>query len=331
MYTWQSQLKNCITDPLELCRLLELSPQQVPELMTHLNSFSLKVPHSFVARMQKGNPQDPLLRQVLPIIAETLTVPGYINDPLQENHTNKLPGLLHKYQGRVLLLVAGGCAVHCRYCFRRNFPYDNNVMNLSNWQPVLDYIAADPTITEVIYSGGDPLLAKDKILAQLTQQIAAIPHVQRLRIHTRLPVMIPERITDELLAGLTETRLQPVMVLHCNHAQEINESLKKAVEEMRQAGMLVLNQSVLLKSVNDSVAAIVSLSETLFAAGILPYYLHVLDAVAGAAHFAVSHAEASDLIHQASLQLSGYLVPKLVQEVPGHGAKKPVTPSTVPQ
>ncbi len=322
--SWQIALKNIITDPRELMAQLQLD-QHADQLMAHASrSFALRVPRSFVARMQKSDPNDPLLRQVLPIGDELQLTPGYSMDALGEKQANPVPGLLHKYHGRVLILVAGSCAVNCRFCFRRHFSYSENQIDKKNGQRILDYIQADSSIREVIYSGGDPLVSKDKHLAEWTSQVAQIPHVTRLRIHTRLPIVIPERVTDEMLQWLTQSRLRPTVVLHCNHGNEINAEVSSAVHRLRQAGITVLNQSTLLKGVNDTVSALVMLSEKLFAAGILPYYLNLLDSVQGAAHFAVSEDHARFLHAELLAQLPGYLVPKLVREQAGASSKLPL-------
>jgi len=319
--SWQTALSNVITDIDELCAILGLNSELIFPAQQAQQLFPMRIPRSFVQRMEKGNPKDPLLLQVLPVAEELIVMPGYTSDPLQEKVVNPLSGLLHKYHGRVLLLVAGGCAVHCRYCFRREFPYAENAPGVNGWNAVLDYIAADASITEVIFSGGDPLIVKDKVLTELVQKIALIPHVQRLRIHTRLPIVIPERINAELLQWLTQTRLQPVVVLHCNHANEINAAVATAIQKLRQAGITVLNQSVLLKDVNDNAAALIALSEKSFATGMLPYYLHVLDRVQGAAHFFVPEQTAQQLVQEMMAKLPGYLVPKLVREEPGAASK----------
>ncbi len=322
---WQKALADVITDADELCHILQLNPQQLSSDQA-IEDFALRVPRGFVARMQKGNAHDPLLKQILPLKQEIQLTPGYTKDPLQEKEVNPIPGLLHKYHGRVLLLLAGGCAINCRYCFRRHFAYKENMPGKTGWEAALNYIEENSDIAEVIYSGGDPLLAKDEMLAALTQKIAAIPHVTTLRIHTRLPIVIPERITDSLLHCLKNTRLQTVVVLHCNHANEIDADVEKAIQRLRTANVLVLNQAVLLQGVNDSTEALIALSKRLFAAGVMPYYLHMLDPVQGAAHFAVSIARAKKLLGEVTCQLPGYLVPKLVQEKAGMAAKCPLLP-----
>lgn len=319
---WQTSLKQAITDPQQLLDLLALDPQLLAPAQQAAALFPLRVPLSFVARMRKGDMTDPLLRQVLPLGYELEEVAGFVADPLAEKNANPLPGLLHKYHGRVLLTVTGTCGVNCRYCFRREFPYGDNKPGSQGWEKAIDYIAADTSIREVIFSGGDPLMATDTYLAKLVQNIAQIPHVTTLRIHTRMPIVMPERVTEELITWFTATRLHPVMVVHCNHANEINGAVHNAMQSLRQARVTLLNQSVLLKGVNDSVESLVHLSRTLFDSGVLPYYLHLLDRVRGAAHFEVSAAVAKQLIGEMTLLLPGYLVPKLVQEVPGMGAKQ---------
>lgn len=316
---WQQILADLVTEPKELLRLLDLANQVALPSPEVLAQFPLKVPRPFIARMQRGNPHDPLLRQVLPLDVEA--VPGGVADPLDERHCNPAPGLLHKYAGRVLLTVAPHCAVHCRYCFRREFDYTANTPGRAQWQAALDHIAADPDIHEAILSGGDPLAAGDRHLAWLVEWLAAIPHLRRLRIHTRTPIVIPQRVTDGLLQWLTGTRLQPVMVLHCNHAQEVDTEVGAALVRLADAGVPLLNQSVLLRGVNDGVAALKSLSEVLFSHRVLPYYLHLLDPVTGAGHFDVPEPEARDLMAGLRAVLPGYLVPRLVREIPGRDAK----------
>lgn len=321
---WQTALANAITDPIELCETLELDNQKFQVLLKNSGHFSLRVPRSFVNRMEKSNWQDPLLLQILPLVKETQSIPGYSSDPLQEKRYNPVPGLLHKYHGRVLLIAAGGCPIHCRYCFRRHFPYDENTPSLSGWEPALKYIQSNTEIFEVILSGGDPLILKDFILKQLIERLAAIEHVKILRIHSRIPVVLPERITEDLIDLLKNSRLQNTMVIHCNHPKEIDSSVQEALLKLRQAGIVILNQFVLLKGINDNAATLIDLSQRLFEYGVLPYYLHLLDPVQGAAHFAVDIHEAQDLIQQIRTQLPGYLVPRLVQEIPGELSKTPL-------
>ncbi|WP_318521830.1 EF-P beta-lysylation protein EpmB [Photobacterium leiognathi] len=320
---WLNDLSNAISDPFTLLKLLKIDPTPWENGLAARKLFALRVPLSFVDKMEIGNPYDPLLRQILPLAQEFEVHQGYSVDPLEEQQ-NEIPGLLHKYHNRVLLIVKGGCAVNCRYCFRRHFPYSDNKGNKRQWQQSLEYIAAHPEINEVILSGGDPLMAKDHELQWLIEHIAAIPHIKRLRIHSRLPVVIPNRITDALCQILTETRLQTILVTHINHANEIDDALKTAMQKLKQANVTLLNQSVLLKGVNDSVAALTDLSETLFDAGIQPYYLHVLDRVQGAAHFMVDDEIARQLMAGLITKVSGYLVPKLTREIGGRASKTPL-------
>jgi EF-P beta-lysylation protein EpmB len=318
---WQQELSNLITEPEELLQMLGLSPDDVSISADVLRAFPLKVPRPFVARMRPGDARDPLLLQVLPSAQENDDTPGYSFDPLSEADFNPQPGILHKYQGRLLVLAAPHCAVHCRYCFRRHFPYQEKVPGRQVWEQSLQWLAGQPQINEVIYSGGDPLAASDRHLAWLTERISEIPHIGRLRIHTRTPVLVPARVDDSLLAWLSGSRLQKVMVIHCNHANEIDADVVAAMQRLRDAGVTLLNQSVLLRGINDSVAALAALSEALFAAGVLPYYLHALDKVQGVAHFDVDDAQGRSLIGALKQQLPGYLVPRLVREIPGETAK----------
>lgn len=319
---WQSILAEMVTEPKELLQILGLDPACFSASESILQGFPLKVPRPYIARMEPGNPADPLLRQVLPLGLEA--VPAGLTDPLGEKQANPLPGLLHKYHGRVLLTVAPHCAVHCRYCFRREFDYAANTPGRLQWQPVFDYLRADPSIHEVIFSGGDPLAAGDRQLAWMAQQVAAIPHVQRLRVHTRTPVVIPQRVTADLLEWLTGTRLKTVLVLHCNHPNEIDTELTAALARLHAAGIPLLNQSVLLRGVNDSAEVLATLSEMLFARNVLPYYLHLLDPVAGTAHFDVPEPEARQIVRQLQARLPGYLVPRLVRELAGQPSKLPL-------
>ena len=318
---WQQELSNLVTEPEELLHMLGLSPDDVSIPADVLRAFPLKVPRPFVARMRPGDARDPLLLQVLPSAQENDDTPGYGFDPLSEADFNPQPGILHKYQGRLLVLAAPHCAVHCRYCFRRHFPYQDKVPSRQVWEQSLQWLAGQPRINEVIYSGGDPLAASDRHLSWLTDRISEIPHIGRLRIHTRTPVLVPARVDDELLAWLSGSRLQKVMVIHCNHANEIDGDVIAAMQRLRDAGVTLLNQSVLLRGINDSVAALAALSEALFAAGVLPYYLHALDKVQGVAHFDVDDAQGRSLISALKQQLPGYLVPRLVREIPGEAAK----------
>ena len=320
---WQKELAMSFSDPNSLLKYLQLPAENFQQDVKARRLFPMRVPRPFAAKMQKGDPHDPLFLQVFTNRYEFESSAGYSNDPLEEQN-NQQPGILHKYQNRLLLLVRGGCAVNCRYCFRRHFPYSDNHLNKQQWLQALDYIAANPQIDEVIYSGGDPLMAKDEFLAWLTQQVEAIPHIKRLRIHTRLPVVIPSRITSELIQWFTQSRLKPVMVLHINHGNEIDQKLSQAAQKLTQAGVTLLNQAVLLKGINDSVEAQIHLNEALFEVGVMPYYLHVLDKVHGAEHFDLPESTATDLMKELIKRQPGYLVPKLVREIGGQPGKTPI-------
>lgn len=321
---WLHQLNDVITNPNELLHLLSLSANS-DLLGGHDASrlFALRVPRTFVARMRPGDANDPLLRQVLTTKEELITVPDFNTDPLNEHHSI-MPGLLHKYCNRVLLLVKGGCAVNCRYCFRRHFPYQDNQGNKANWHQALDYIRKHTELDEVIFSGGDPLMAKDHELGWLISALATIPHLKRLRIHTRLPVVIPSRITLELCQCLSASRLQVLIVTHINHANEINHELKDAMERLLLTRVTLLNQSVLMRHINDNADTLAALSNALFDIGILPYYIHLLDKVQGAAHFMVTDSEARTIMQNLLSKVSGYLVPRLIREVTNQPSKIPL-------
>lgn len=318
---WQQMLSDLITDPKELLQILELDESQYPGSNAALMQFPLKVPRPFVARIEKGNWQDPLLMQVLPTALEEQTGLGYVIDPLAESKANPVPGLLHKYRGRVLLTAAPHCAVHCRYCFRRHFDYTGNAPSRKGWEVALDYIAADSSIEEVILSGGDPLALSDNQLGWMVERISRIDHVSTLRIHTRLPIVIPQRISPGLVKILRESRAKPVVVIHCNHSAELAADVRFALNTLADNRITLLNQSVLLKDVNDNLPALTQLSKTLFRFDVLPYYLHLPDPIAGTAHFRVSEQEGKELIRQMQSCLPGYLVPHLVKEEAGADAK----------
>jgi L-lysine 2,3-aminomutase len=326
---WQHELASAITHPEALARALDLDPGLFAHAGQASVLFQLRVPLSFVRRMRAGDPNDPLLRQVMPLAAELIDSPGFGPDPLAERNAFKAPGLLQKYPGRALLIATGACAIHCRYCFRREFPYQEQIGN-GPLQQALDALAADPSIEEVILSGGDPLTLSDARLRALTDRLALMPHIRRLRLHTRLPVVLPSRVDAGLLQWLRELPWPVAVVLHTNHGNEIDDSLHAACDRLRHAGVTLLNQSVLLRGVNDSVAALSDLSQRLFAAGVVPYYLHMLDPVRGAAHFEVPEAAARQLLGQLTSSLSGYLVPRLVREAPGGPAKLPLAPQFAP-
>lgn len=319
--TWQQSISHAVKDVKTLLSLvgLEASDLNLQE-QAHL-SFKTLVPLEFVDRMERKNPNDPLLLQVLPQATETDVISGFLKDPLEENQQNPVPGLLHKYPSRVLLTLTGGCAVNCRYCFRRHFPYEKN-MPSAHWEAILHYLQTHPEIDEVILSGGDPLLLKDSMIANYIRSIENIPHVIRLRIHTRLPIVIPSRVTDEMMGWINVSRLQMVMVLHTNHPNEIDQAVVNALTKLRQTKMTMLNQSVLLKSVNDDAQVLADLSKQLFAAGVMPYYLHLLDKVQGAAHFDVPLTRAHAIMQSLKEKLPGFLVPKLAREVSGKLSKQ---------
>jgi len=320
--SWQSQLSSTITSADQLLHMLGLSAGDVGFSAQACTDFPLKVPLAFAARMRAGDPADPLLRQVLASQQELQIIPGYQLDPVGETgESNPQRGIIHKYQGRALLIVSGNCAINCRYCFRRHFPYSDNQNSRRQWREALQYIGDDNSIQEVILSGGDPLVVSDRQLQELVSEIAAIPHVLRLRIHSRLPIVLPDRITDKLLNVICHPDLQTVMVVHCNHGREIDAAVVTAMAALRERDITVLNQAVLLAGINDEAQALIELSEQLFRAGVLPYYLHLLDRVQGAAHFDVPEDRARSLLRDIASQLPGYLVPKLVREVAGAESK----------
>lgn len=326
---WQRELARAITDPLELCHLLELDPEHARIAPAITAQFRLLVPRGFVRRMRRSDPHDPLLRQVLPTAEELSASGGFLADPLAEHHAMSAPGLLRKYQGRALLVVTGACAVHCRYCFRREFPYEGSVDG--RLQAALAAIAQDPSISEVILSGGDPLALSTARLERLSAALRAIPHVRTLRVHTRTPIVLPQRVDGPLCSWLERQPWPCVIVLHCNHANEIDDDVRAACARLHASGATLLNQSVLLAGVNDSSAALVALSEALWSARVLPYYLHLLDRVRGAAHFEVSEERARSLMAEASARLPGYLLPRLVRELPEAPGKTLIAPAPWPR
>lgn len=323
---WQSELRNAITDPAQLLSELELPTDLLSGALQADRQFALKVPHPYLRRIRKGDPDDPLLRQILPLQQELLEVPGFGTDPLAEAAANKSQGVIHKYTDRVLLILSGACAINCRYCFRRHFPYGDNQLGGEQWQAALDYIRTHDQVSEVIFSGGDPLATSDRRLARMIADLDSIPHLQRLRIHSRLPLVIPQRVTPELIRILASSRLTSTLVLHINHPQEVDDQVRAGLQPLRRAGVTLLNQAVLLKGVNDSVDVQKRLNESLFSDGILPYYLFVLDAVAGAAHFDISDDEARRLVGKLQTVLPGYLVPRLAREIPGRPSKTLLLP-----
>ncbi|HVI26935.1 MAG TPA: EF-P beta-lysylation protein EpmB [Xanthomonadaceae bacterium] len=323
---WRRLWREAVRDPRELLALLGL-----PQLAARLSDaaaaqFPLRVPRGFVARMRPGDPHDPLLRQVLPLDAEERVVPGFVLDAVGDDAARAGAGVLRKYRGRALLVATGSCAINCRYCFRRHFPYAEETAAAGGWREAVAVVAGDPSIEEVILSGGDPLSLATAKLADLTDALAGIPHLRRLRIHSRLPVVLPERVDAELADWLRALPWPVAFVIHANHANEFDPAVDAALARLRAAGATLLNQAVLLRGVNDSVEALAALSERAYAAGVLPYYLHQLDRVAGTAHFEVDDATACRLHAALAARLSGYLVPRLVREVAGDTGKRPVRP-----
>jgi EF-P beta-lysylation protein EpmB len=321
---WEQSLASAFTDPQALLRYLQLDPALASGIGPATDRFRMLVPQGFAALMEKGNPDDPLLRQVLPLAEELRETAGYSTDPVGDGAATRSPGLLQKYPGRALLVTTGACAVHCRYCFRRHFPYREGIVCNNQWQSTLHTLRAEPSISEVILSGGDPLMLPDEALEQMIRDLEQIPHLSSLRIHSRLPIVLPERCTDRLLAILNGSRLRPLLVIHCNHARELGNAARETLALLRQSGLILLNQSVLLKGVNDSSASLCDLSEALFNAGVLPYYVHLLDRVRGAAHFEVTPERARVLQNEIRERLPGYLVPRFVFEQPGRKSKLPL-------
>ena len=323
MADWRRELAEAYVDPKRLLRDLGL-PESLASSAAAA-AFGLRVPRGFAAKMRRADPHDPLLKQVLPIARETLATPGYVADPVGDLAAVKAPGLLHKYAYRVLLNTTSACGVHCRYCFRRAFPYaevgHGHRSLLSGERAALAYLNRHTDIQEVILSGGDPLSLSDARLRALLTALDAVPHLQRLRIHSRMPVVLPSRLTPGLAQLLARSRCKVVLVIHANHANECCAALQQGLRTLQAAGVTLLNQAVLLRGVNDDVASLVKLSERLMAMGVLPYYLHVLDKVSGAAHFDVDDATARALHDALKARLPGYLVPRLAREQPGADSK----------
>ena len=324
---WQAQWRDAVTDARELLRLLDLD-RHADTLLAADAGFPLRVPRAFVARMRRGDPDDPLLRQVLPQAAELGDVPGFTRDAVGDLAARAARGVLHKYAGRALLVATGSCAVHCRYCFRRNFPYADDTAAANDWREALDYLRADASIEEVILSGGDPLSLSTRKLAQLTDALAAIGHIRRLRIHTRLPVVLPDRIDADLLRWLQALPWPLAVVLHANHPNELDDAVAAACAALREHGGQLLNQAVLLRGINDDARTLARLSERLFECGVLPYYLHQLDRAAGTAHFEVGDDRARAIVEALRAKLPGYLVPRLVREMAGETSKTPLGRAT---
>jgi EF-P beta-lysylation protein EpmB len=319
-------MAQAITSPETLVEALGLDRSLVAPARAAAAKFGLRVPLGYVARMRRGDINDPLLKQVLPLAAEDEVVPDFGPDPVGERAARRAPGLLQKYRGRALLITTSACAIHCRYCFRREFPYSEQQGDSTRFREAVDVIARDPSLEEIILSGGDPLSLSDSRLSSLTDLLANVPHIRRLRLHTRQPVVLPSRVDDGLIAWLERLPWPVVFVLHTNHANEIDDSVRATCARLKKAGVTLLNQTVLLKGINDSVQTLADLSRALFDAGVLPYYLHVLDRVSGAAHFDLPEPRARDLAGQLAACMPGYLVPRLVREVEGAPAKLTLEP-----
>lgn len=318
--SWQAQLSNCIQSLSCLYQYLDVNTTICEEQIKAEKFFPIKITRAYADRIDPKNPQDPLLLQVLAQTNEMKPNPGFSQDPLEEANSNAIAGLLHKYKSRVLLMTGGQCAIHCRYCFRRHFRYEDNTPGRAGFHKICDYITADKNINEAILSGGDPLVNSDKQLNFMIRELEKIPHLKTIRIHTRLPVVLPDRMTDELIAILTGTRLKVVMVIHANHAQEIDLNVKAVLNKLKMQ-MILLNQFVLLKGINDNIQDLCNLQTTLFDCGVLPYYCHLPDKVEGTAHFDVSKEKALELIALCQAELPGYLVPRLAKEEAGKPSK----------
>jgi EF-P beta-lysylation protein EpmB len=321
---WQQALSDAFTNLPTLLDYLKLDPGIAPQQEMASEQFPLRVPRVFAELMRPGDANDPLLRQVLPLADETAQPPGFNQNPVGDREAETTPGLLHKYRGRALVVATGACAVHCRYCFRRHYPYASGSATPRQWDRILAYLEGHPEVEEVILSGGDPLMVSDKRLAGWVETLAALPRLKRLRLHTRLPVVLPQRVTSALTEILGQTRLQTLVVIHANHPKELSPKVALALASLRAAAIPLLNQSVLLRGVNDDIETLTSLSERLFEQGVMPYYLHLLDRVAGAAHFEVDESRARSLYRLLQARLPGYLVPKLVREIAGECSKTPV-------
>lgn len=318
---WRIELRKNFTDWEKLADFLGLDFPQRAQIVKK-SHFPLNLPLRLAEKIKKGTLEDPILKQFLPTIQENERVPGFVIDPVGDASCRQSPKLLHKYQGRVLLVATSACAMHCRYCFRQNFAYETGERLFIK---EMELIEGDASIHEVILSGGDPLSLSDHVLDYLLSRISAVPHVKRIRFHTRFPIGIPERIDEGLLKVLEQCKTQMWFVLHANHPHELDEELFARVKSLQRLGIVVLNQSVLLKDVNDDEETLAELCETLANHGIIPYYLHQLDRVEGASHFEVSEEKGLALIHALTKRLSGYAVPKYVREIAGEPSKTPLT------
>lgn len=320
--TWPDSLARAIRSAKELRHRLRLPEDPDPAVIPH--DFPVLVPESYVDRMIPGDLQDPLLRQVLSTAEEQIPIPGFSTDAVEDQQARIAPGLLQKYHGRALMVLTGACAIHCRYCFRRHYPYQDDPRRLDDWEPAFAALEADVTLREVLLSGGDPLMIPDKRLAEFVQRLARIPHLRRIRVHSRLPIVLPDRVTADLIDLFRGTRLTPIFVVHANHARELVGDCADALRRLVRAGIMTLNQTVLLRGVNDSVDALYELSERLIELGVLPYYLHQLDRVSGAAHFEVDEVRGREIVADLQARLPGYAVPRYVREIAGAASKTPI-------
>lgn len=323
-HIWKDQLRNLVTDTDTLLDILEIDDNKIRATAKQATKlFPLKATHSYINSISKANINDPLLRQILPLGNELDSTPGYTNDPTGDQIATQSPGLLHKYAGRVLIILTSACAIHCRYCFRREYPYADSSAQRKEWQHIQQYLKQDSSIEEVILSGGDPLMLDNKKLADLLNMISDVPHIKRIRIHSRLPIVLPERITPELCRLLAQQACKIILVVHSNHPNELSKKVEQAINMLTALPITIFNQAVLLAGVNDQLATLKALSEDLFSLGIIPYYLHVLDKVKGAAHFAIPESEIDHLYKGLLTNLPGYLVPKLVMDLPEKDSKTP--------
>ncbi len=318
--SWQKALSQATTNPKQLLETLQLDWQELERQGLKVSEeagerFKLFATDSYLKKIKKGDWQDPLLRQILPLVDELHEHPSYTIDPLEEKEATVVPGLIHKYHGRALLITNSHCAINCRFCFRKNFPYSDNHYSSKSHDAVFDYLNQHKEISEIILSGGDPLILSDYSLQKIYEQLECIQHIKRVRIHTRIPIVLPERINTELLNIIESSPLKTVLVIHCNHAQELDEHSTQCIKDLKQVCFSLQNQSVLLRGVNDSLQTLRDLQESLFELQVQSYYLHILDKVQGTQHFDIDLAQALKLYHSLEASLPGYMVPKLVQEL----------------
>lgn len=325
--SWRRELARAIRDPAVLLSRLELPMKLLGDAQKAAGDFSLMVTESFLSRMVVGDVNDPLLRQVLPTLTEMSGGESAIEvttDAVGDQAATRAPGLIHKYQGRALLIATGACAINCRYCFRRHYPYSEAPKSWTDWKPAFDVLRDDNSIEEIILSGGDPLMLPDGRFAELVEILEAIPHLKRLRIHSRLPIVLPSRVNESLLTTLTSSRLQGMVVVHANHPNELDEETQRALKKLVSSGVPTLNQCVLLMGINDDVETLAALCTKLVNVGVMPYYMSQLDRVAGVGHFEVPVETGRRLIKDLRTRLPGYAVPQYVQELPGEPNKLPL-------